>query len=196
LGSSGPRYPVRDEDLAQLSPFVRRHLCTAATGSCCLASPAAFAYCVTRTPKTTTGVAPRRRPGELPRPPPIAARGRSLPLNGLAGVAVAGWTAAGELAAPRPPRGFRSLPQHRKSLAVVRVAIPWGISATRPDAASSRRNVAGIRTEFVPLGGPAVITERRRRSGSRDREREIMSFTGQPAVSLSQPCFRPRWPGG
>ncbi len=48
-------HPVRDEDLARLSPFVRRHLCTAATGSCCLASPAAFAYCVTRTPKTTTG---------------------------------------------------------------------------------------------------------------------------------------------
>jgi hypothetical protein len=86
----------------------------------------------------------------------------ACPLNGLAGVAVAGRAAAGELAAPRPPRGFRSLPQHRKSLAVVRIAIPRGISATGPDTASSRRNVAGIRTEFVPLGGPAVITERRR----------------------------------
>ncbi len=48
-------YPVRDEDLARLSSFARRHLYTAATDPCCLASPAAFAYYVTRTPKTTTG---------------------------------------------------------------------------------------------------------------------------------------------
>lgn len=56
-------YPVRDEDLARLSPFVRHHLgtCTAATRSCCPTSPAAYACCATRTPKTTTGSSPGPR---------------------------------------------------------------------------------------------------------------------------------------
>jgi len=49
-------YPVRGEDLTRLSRSrAATWACTAATGSRCLASPAAFAYCVTRTPKTTTG---------------------------------------------------------------------------------------------------------------------------------------------
>ena len=48
-------YPVRDEDLARLSPFARHLGVHGRYWFVLPASPAAFASCVTRTPKTTTG---------------------------------------------------------------------------------------------------------------------------------------------
>lgn len=81
-------YPVRDEDLAWLSPFVRHHLaCTAATRSCCPTSPAASARCATRTTKTTTGSSPGPRP-RVSHKRPIP--GRSV-LVGRTAQATSGW---------------------------------------------------------------------------------------------------------
>ncbi len=53
-------YPVREEDMARLSPFVSRHpACTAPTGSCCpTLSPARSATCATSTHPMTTRTRP------------------------------------------------------------------------------------------------------------------------------------------
>jgi hypothetical protein len=53
-------YPVRDDNIIRLSPYMRRHsTCTGTTRSRCPTSPEPAAPCATPTPATTTRTADR-----------------------------------------------------------------------------------------------------------------------------------------